>query len=167
MFDAFMKIKGVKGETQDDDMPDFFEVDSFELGAENNITFGSGTSGGGAGKAMFKDFTISKKTDTASCDLFANLCAGKHFDDGEIQLRRSGGTDAGSGATFLTFKFKMLMLADISWSGSDGDDVCQENLVFQYGSIMMEYYKQGADGKMSKSADAKWSRTKNKADFVV
>ena len=73
-FDAFCysttdKDK-IAGETQDEYYQKehkAFEVLSFELGAENTINIGSISGGGGAGKATFKEFNITKKTDTASC----------------------------------------------------------------------------------------------------
>lgn len=171
-FDAFMwipNVSEVKGETQDDDMSkkDAFEILSFEIGAENNINIGSISAGGGAGKATFKELTVTKKTDTASCGMFLKLCEGKHFDDAHIVLRRSGGADNVSGATFLQFDFKLVMVQDISWSGSDGDDICEETIVFQYGAMKVTYSKQDKHGKMSEHSKAMWSRVKNKADLVV
>jgi type VI secretion system secreted protein Hcp len=171
-FDAFMYIPGVKeveGETQDDVMSEkkAFEILSFEIGAENNINIGSISAGGGAGKAVFKELTVTKKTDTASCGLFLKLCEGKHFDDAHIVLRRSGGSDNVSGVTFLQFDFKLMMVQDISWSGSDGDDICEETLVLQYGAMKVTYHAQDKHGKMKEHSKAMWSRVKNKAELVV
>ena len=140
-----------------------FEILSFEIGAENNINIGSISEGGGAGKATFKELTISKKTDTASCGLFSMLCEGKHFDKGIIELRRSGGAVGVSGATFLKFEFLLLMVQDISWSGSDGDDICEENVVFQFGAVQVDYSKQGKDGAMKAHSVGKWSRVKEQS----
>ncbi|MBE1283387.1 MAG: Hcp1 family type VI secretion system effector [Rhodobacteraceae bacterium] len=171
-FDAFMwipNVKEVKGETQDDEYAkkDAFEILSFEIGAENNINIGSISGGGGAGKATFKEFNITKKTDTASAGLFLKLCEGKHFDDAHVVLRRSGGSDNTSGAVFLQFDFKLLMVQDISWSGSDGDDICEEQIIFQYGAMKVTYSTQDKQGKMKEHSKAMWSRVKNKADLVV
>jgi len=171
-FDAFMHIPGestLKGETQDDDMAkeDAFEILSFEIGAENNINIGSISTGGGAGKATFKELTITKKTDTASCGLFAKLCEGGHIQDCHIVLRRSGGAAGKSGATFLKFDFKLVMIQDMSWAGADGDDICEETIVLQYGAMQVEYLQQDIKGAMKKHSDAMWSRVKNKAELVV
>ncbi|WP_299153910.1 type VI secretion system tube protein Hcp [uncultured Tateyamaria sp.] len=171
-FDAFMYIPGVKeveGETQDEDMSKekAWEILSFEIGAENNINIGSISGGGGAGKATFKELTVTKKTDTASCGLFLKLCEGAHFDDAHIVLRRSGGATSKSGVTFLQFDFKLLMVQDISWSGSDGDDICEETLVMQYGAMKVTYHAQDKQGKMKEHSKAMWSRVKNKAELVV
>lgn len=171
-FDAFMYVPGEKklaGETQDDDMSkeNAFEILSFEIGAENNINIGSISAGGGAGKATFKELNITKKTDTASCGLFSKLCEGGHLDDVHVVLRRSGGSAGKSGVTFLQFDFKMVMIQDISWSGSDGDDICEETLVLQYGAMKVTYSQQDTKGKMSVHGDAMWSRVKNNASLTV
>lgn len=175
-FDAFCysashKTK-IPGETQDDDMSKLsaFEVLSFELGAENNINIGSISGGGGAGKATFKEFTITKKTDTASTGLFHALVTGEHFDDLFIELRRSAGASAEgkSGKTFMKFEFRLVMVQDIGWSGADGDDICEETVILQYGAIQIHYFQQDSKGKMAdKPMEAKWSRVKNNASLTV
>ena len=174
-FDAFCysvshKAK-IPGETQDADMMKLsaFEVLSFELGAENTINIGSISGGGGAGKATFKEFTVTKKTDTASTGLFHALVTGEHFDDLFIDLRRSAGSssDGKSGKTFMKFTFALVMVQDISWSGSDGDDICEETVIFQYGAIKIQYYPQDKQGKMGDPVQAIWSRVKNNASLSV
>lgn len=178
-FDAFCYSKSamgeaehqLKGETQDDTYAKLgaFEVLSFELGAENTINIGSISAGGGAGKATFKEFTITKKTDTASVQLFHALVTGKHYPDLIIELRRSGGSDNVSGAVFMKFDFRMVMVQDISWSGSDGDDICEETVIFQYGAIEITYTPQNSKTGLMDGTKrvARWSRVKNKAALEV
>jgi type VI secretion system secreted protein Hcp len=163
-FDAFVyspthskekvDVGGIPGETQDEAMAKngAFEIISFELGAENNINIGSISAGGGAGKATFKEFTITKKTDTAST----------------IELRRSGESTSASGGMFMKFEFRLVMVQDISWSGSDGDDVCEETVIFQFGAIEITYKAQDAKGKMGGTPQVtRWSRVKNNASLTV
>lgn len=175
-FDAFCySVSGkarLPGETQDDQMADkaAFGVLSFELGAENTIDIGAITGGGGAGKASPKEFTVTKKTDTASGPLFTALCTGDHFDDIVIELRRAAGTSSQgrSGMTFMKFDMRLVMVQDISWSGSDGDDVCEETVIFKFGAIQIHYFKQDKTGKMSSTpSEAKWSFVKNNASLTV
>lgn len=173
-FDAFCYFPDqslVKGETQDKEYKkkNAFEIMSFEIGAENNINIGSISGGGGAGKATFKELTITKKTDTASTELFKHLCGGAHFGDMIIDLRRSGGSSAASGAVFLKWEFKLVMIQDISWSGSDGDDICEETVVIQYGAMKVSYTPQMSSGApdTTNAKDAEWSRVLNEANFSV
>lgn len=170
-FDAFCYFKGsdVKGETQDKkySKEGAFEILSFEIGAENNINIGSISSGGGAGKATFKELTVTKKTDLASCAMFSKLCEGNHFEDMVIELRRSGGSAGSSGHVFLKWEFKLVMIQDISWSGSDGDDVCEETVVMQYGAMKVTYTQQTEGGTAGSQKSGEWSRVLNTANLAV
>ncbi len=176
-FDAFFYFTAsadqskVPGETQDEGFKDkkAFELISFSMGAENNINIGSSSGGGGAGKATFKEFSFTKKTDLGSPGLFQQLTVGRHFEEAIVELRRSGGSTDKSGATFMKFSFKHVMVQDIEWSGSDGDDICEESVTLQYGAMKVEYIPQKADGSMdsSNSKLAEWSRVKNTAQYAV
>ncbi|WP_435140687.1 Hcp family type VI secretion system effector [Pseudopelagicola sp. nBUS_19] len=170
-FDAFCYFKGsdVSGETQDKTFSKegAFEILSFEIGAENNINIGSISSGGGAGKATFKELTITKKTDSASCAMFSKLCEGNHFDEMVIELRRAGGSAGVSGQTFLKWQFALVMIQDISWSGSDGDDICEETVVIQYGAMKVAYTQQNEQGKKGSEYSGEWSRVLNTANLAV
>jgi len=173
-FDAFCYAKDssqMKGETQDEIYSKLhaFEILSFELGAENVINIGSVTGGGGAGKATFKEFTVTKKTDTASTQLFHALCTGSHLGDVAIDLRRSGmaSKTLKSGGVFMKFELKLAMVQDISWSGSDGDDVCEETVIFQFGAIKVTYTPQDSAGAGKTPTVAMWSRVKNNGLFEV
>ena len=168
-FDAFcystQNKSDMLGETQDADYQKLsaFEILSFELGAENVINIGSISGGGGAGKATFKEFTVTKKTDSSSTQLFSALCTGLHLTDVVIDLRRSGGAAKAmkSGGVFMKFDMRLVMVQDISWSGSDGDDVCEETVIFQFGAIAISYTPQGQDGKEKTPLKTMWSRVKN------
>ena len=58
------------------ELPVELKILSYELGAENNINIGSISGGGGAGKATFKEFTITKSPDAATTMLFEYLTTG-------------------------------------------------------------------------------------------
>jgi type VI secretion system secreted protein Hcp len=175
-FDTYLYFPGsglVKGETMDSDMAkkEALELASFSFGAENTVNIGSASGGAGAGKVSFHEFEVTKKTDTASCGLFQTCCTGNHFDEAIIEMRRAGGSTAKSGATFMKFHFKMVVVNDISWSGSDGDDTIEETVKFRYGAIKVEYFKQDSKGKMTKASgsqgEVKWSQVLNEANYSV
>lgn len=161
----------VPGETLDAAYKDkgAWELISFSFGAENVINIGSSSGGGGAGKATFKEFSMTKKTDSGSPGIFQQLCVGRHFDEMIVELRRSGGSADSSGAIFMRFAFKHVMVQDIEWSGSDGDDICEESITYQYGAMKVEYIPQKADGSMDtgKTKKAEWSRVLNTAKYAV
>ena len=175
-FDAFLIFGdpgpgavAIKGETQDTEMKkkDAFEIEEFEFGVENTLNIGSKSGGAGAGKVQFKEFSVSKTTDSGSAGLFRTCCSGGHYNDVELILRKSGGDRTKTGVAFLIYKFKLVAVKDITWSGSDGDDIPSESVIFEYGAIQIEYTKQKPDGSSDGTDTQKWSRVKNENAFSV
>lgn len=159
----------VPGESNDEYFKDkkAFELVSFTMGAENEIKIGSHSGGGGGGKSSFKPFNFTKRTDTASAGLLQQLCVGRHFEECIIELRRSGGAGDKSGATFMKFSLKHVLVSDIEWSGSEDD--LEESVTVEYGAMKAEYIPQKPDGTMdtSNTKMAEWSRMKNSAIYAV
>ncbi len=171
-YDAFLWFTGgtpaCEGETTDDTYKakKAIEILSFSMGAYNPVSIGSQSGGAGAGKVDFASVSIMKNTDKSSISLFANMCAGTHFTDATIALRRAG-TAGKSGDLFLQFTFKMVFVSNMNWSGGGGQDLCAESLSFDYGSIKIEYFNQDDKGKQAKAGEVMWSRIKNTATDAI
>jgi len=154
-----------------------FEISDFNFDIEQALNIGSQSSGAGAGKVTFNPFTITRNTDRLSPKLFTMCCAGQHFKVVSLYLRRAGGSAGGanatgtqtSGTTFLRFDFALVAVKTISWSGSDGDEACKEEVAFEYGALQVRYVQQGVDGKPMTTADANpvgsWNRVYNNNSF--
>ena len=175
-FDAFLVFEGagagaskIEGETLDDEMSKkkAFEVSEFNFDIENTLNIGSASGGAGAGKVQFNEFNVKKRTDKASPFLFLNCCNGGHFNDVYLLLRKAGVGVAASGGNYLKFSFKLVAVKKIGWSGATGDDVCEEEVTFEYGAIQLEYWYQDETGKLTGPKKTEWSRIKNKATFMV
>ncbi len=197
-FDTYMQFQDsagtpLKGESQaqidsgnesplgkDINQSNIFEIDDFSFDIEQAINIGSQSSGIGAGKVTFNPFSITRKTDRASPVLFTMCCSGEHFKVVSLYLRRAGGQASGgiagastksSGMTFLRFDFALVGVKTISWSGSDGDESCKEEVTFEYGALQVRYAQQGADGKpMTKSENlpiGSWNRIYNNNKFDI
>jgi len=154
-----------------------FEISDFNFDIEQALNIGSQSSGAGAGKVTFNPFSITRNTDRLSPKLFTMCCAGQHFKVTSLYLRRAGGGAGGatgtgtqtSGTTFLRFDFALVAVKTISWSGSDGDEACKEEVTFEYGALQVRYVQQGVDGKPMTTADANpvgaWNRVYNNNKF--
>ncbi len=190
-FDAYMiftdpKGGNMKGESQvdwKDSSPlaagvtgsDVFEIDDFNFDFEQTINIGSQSSGGGAGKVTFNPFTVNRKVDRASPTFMTMCCAGTHFKQVSLLLRRAGAgatttaTTMSSGTTFLRFDFALVLVKTVSWSGSDGDEAMKEELAFEYGAIKFRYLQQNPDGSYATSGTgapvAMWNRVQNNNDY--
>lgn len=175
-FDTFMWFKGgahgvaVEGESTDKLAKDnkAFEIKSFSISAENNTNIGSSTSGaGGAGKVNLDKLSFTKDSCTASIGLFKALTIGAHFDEVTIEVRRSGGDSTGSGKPFMVVKLMMVVVSEMEWGGSDGDDQLEDSVVIDYGAIQIDYFKQNSKGMLDKVGDAMWSRVLNQAEYAI
>ena len=67
------------------------QVSGFDNGVSNAGSFSSG-GGGGAGKAVFKDFNFRATQSAASPTLFKHLAEGRHIPTGTLQVRSSDGS---------------------------------------------------------------------------
>jgi type VI secretion system secreted protein Hcp len=99
-FDAFLKIEGIDGESQDKTHPGEIEIDSFSWGVTNTGAFGSG-GGGGTGKAVAQDFHFSAPISKASPNLMLACAAGKHIPSATLTCRNGG------------FEFQKVRLSDV------------------------------------------------------
>src|SRR5437588_3866922 len=120
---------------------DAFEIKDFSFGVENPTTIGSATTGAGAGKIKFNEFTIKKTTDKASPCFFKNCCIGSHYGSVCIEMRKAGGDPMSAGKPFLRFKFGTVFTTKIDWSGP-GDEGPEESITFVYGQFGVQYLVQ-------------------------
>jgi type VI secretion system secreted protein Hcp len=141
--------------------PEAFEIRDFSFGVESPTTIGSATSGAGAGKVKFNEFTIKKTTDKSSPAFFKNCCAGVHYKSVTISMRRAGET---AGREFLRFKFDTVFTTKIDWSGP-GDEGPEESVTFVYGKLGIKVTPPETD---LKPVVAGWDQVMNKAadDFA-
>jgi type VI secretion system secreted protein Hcp len=144
-----------------------FEISEFSFGAENTLSIGSATGGAGAGKATFKEFTIKKLTDTGSTSLFQSCVTGGHYQKVYLFLRKSGQDAMTSGGVYMKFAFGTVAVKSITWSGSSGDDMPTEEVVFEYGQIAINYTQQLQTGQVTGATTiASWNRVNNTADIA-
>jgi type VI secretion system secreted protein Hcp len=175
-FDAFIKFtpsagasEKIEGESTDSQFTGaqgWFEIKEFSFGIENTLNISSASGGAGAGKADFKEFTVKKQTDKASPLLAATCGKGGHYKEVQLFLRKSGvSSGEKSGGVYLEFHFKLVAVKSIEWSGSSGDDVPEESVVFEYGALKMKYSPQQKDGTLGKVVERAWNKLTNSNNF--
>ena len=110
--DYFLKIEGVKGESQDDKHKDEIHVSSFSFGVTNAGTGGSNL-GSGGGRSNIQDMHFTKVTDAASPNLFIACATGKHFPKATVTVRRAGEKPQ----EYLTYELTEVYISSITTSG--------------------------------------------------
>ena len=164
--DAFIWFKNASvGSTPEGDTTDAFfskekafEIKDFSFGVENPTTIGSATSGAGAGKVKFNEFTIKRTTDKSSPLLFKNCCVGAHYGSVIIAMRKAGGDPATAAKEYLRFRFDTVFTTKIDWSGP-GDEGPEESITFAYGKLGIMFTPPALG---SKPVSAGWDQVLNK-----
>jgi type VI secretion system secreted protein Hcp len=150
LFDAFLKIDGIKGESADDKHKGEIDVLSFSWGAAQSGVSSSG-GGGGAGKVHIHDFTITKKTDSSSPLLFLNCANGSHIKEVNFVVRKAGGTQL----EYLKMKLTDVLISSYKPHGSGApntagvlsDEIPSEEVSLNFAKVEYSYQPQGSDGK--------------------
>ena len=139
-----------------------FEIEDFSFDIEQTLNIGSQSTGAGAGKVTFNPFSITRKVDIISPQLFQQACSGTPFEHVALALPRSAGGRGSADQIYLVFNFKLVAVKTISWSYDDESP--KENVSFEYGGLQVKYAGQEPSGKPKPPIIAGWNRVKNVRD---
>ena len=162
MFDCFLEVKDVPGESTDAKHKDSIDVLSFSWGA-NQHSSGSVSSGGGrsAERCDHEDFSIVHTLDKASPKLALYCCNGTHIPTVTVQLCRA----TGDKQQYMQYKMSDVIVTAVRPSGSSkGESALPvEEVCFGYGSIEWTYTETDhKTGKAKGDVKAQWSLEENK-----
>lgn len=155
--DYFLELKGVKGEAQDDKYKGWIDIYAWSFGATQSGSGGHVGGGSGAGKVNMHDITVTKRTDTASADLFLKCANGKHYDEATIVSRKAGEKPL----EFLKIKMTQVLVTSYQLGGSHGDDTPTESITLNFTKINMDYQVQKPDGSGSPAGQMGWDVAAN------
>ena len=167
-FDGFLKLDGIKGESQDAKHKDEIDILKFRFGAVQTGTQATG-GGGGAGKAAMHDIHIVKKLDASSPYLFVNCACGAHIKEANLVVRKAGGTQL----EYYKIKLTGLLISSVEPYGHaehmeplqynlpasgqlynygpetlvSGDEIPLEEVTLNFSTIEIAYQRQDSSGK--------------------
>jgi len=152
--DYFLKLEGVKGESQDEKHKDEIDILSFSWGASQA---GAGHYGGGsgAGKVQFQDLHVTMRVNSASPTLYLKCAEGKHIPKGKLTIRKAGGKQE----PYLTYELEDILISSINSSGHDGggaEIVPTEQVLLNFSKIKMVYKPQTREGGLGGPIEFGW-----------
>lgn len=158
--DIFLKLSNnIKGESQDDKHRDEIDVLAWNWGLSQSGTTHVG-SGGGGGKVNVQDITLTKYVDLASNDLIKRCTSGEHIENGELIVRKSGGT---SPVEYFRIKMENIMITSYQTGGQkDGLDRIQETLTLNFRKFEVLYTLQEESGAAGAETMAGWDIASNR-----
>jgi type VI secretion system secreted protein Hcp len=160
MYDAFLKLDGITGESQKEGHSGEIEILSFSWGAANpsSAAFGSGSA---TGKVSVHDFSIVNRTASTSAVLLQNCCDGTTIATAVVTLQKAGGD---APIQYLVYNFTNVFVTSIQWSGSGGggDDTPMESASFSFETCTIDYTPQNDDGSAGSPIHGGWDVGSNK-----
>lgn len=161
MFDCFLKIEGIDGESTDGKHAKWIEVLSYSTGMSQPISAVASSAGGAtSARVNMQDFSVVKFVDLSSPSLAEACCTGKHFPKVTIELCRAGGDKL----KYMEYTLKNAVISSVTTGGTPKgeDDIPTESVSFNFGSIEWAYTQQKrADGTGGGNASAGWNAEKN------
>jgi len=162
LFDAFLKLDGIKGESADAKHKGEIDIQSFSWGLSQTGISATG-GGGGAGKVKVHDISFRKRTDASSPLLFLNCANGAHIKEANFVVRKAGGEQL----EYLKIKLTDVLVSSYKPHGSqnaaddwearatpgDGSvapapsEIPTDEFSLNFAKIEFSYQPQGADGK--------------------
>lgn len=156
--DMFLKLQGVKGESEDAKHAGETDVLAWSWGASTSGTMHVG-GGGGAGKANFQDLSLTKWVDAGSVTLLQHVSKGTHITKGQLIVRKAGDKPL----EYLKIDLKDIIVSSVSTGGSGGEDRLTENVTLNFREWKMTYTPQNKDGSGGGAIDFGFNIAKNEA----
>jgi type VI secretion system secreted protein Hcp len=136
--DMFLKLDGIKGESQDKTHKDEVDVLSWSWGAAK----GSAGQRASPNQVCSQQLSVTKYVDLATAGLTNNLVLGSTIPNATLTVRKAGDKPL----EYLVIKLNGVLVSSLQTEGSGGDDRLTEsiNLAFSGGTIT--YTPQKPDG---------------------
>jgi type VI secretion system secreted protein Hcp len=157
LFDAFLKIEGIEGESADTKHKGEIDIHSFSWGASNAGTFASG-GGGGAGKVNMQDFHFTMNVNKASVKLMLACAGGDHIKSSILTCRKAGKDQQ----EFFKVTFSDVLVSSFQTGGNGGATLPMDSISLNFAKAEWEYKEQKADGTLGGAIKAGWDLKLNK-----
>jgi len=140
--DMFLKLDGIKGESQDDKHKDQIEILSFSWGMTNTPVAGGG---GGTGKVSVHDISLVAKLSKASPQFLAACAGGTNIVSATLYVRDSGAT---TNREYYQIKLENMQISSLKQTGAtSSSDRPTEEVAFNFSKITATYT--GEDGTVT------------------
>lgn len=167
MYDMYLQLDGIKGESTDDKHKDWIEVLSFDHSMMQPVSSTKSSAGGASGgRAQHGDFALVKNVDLSSPKLYEALSNGKHLSKAKLEVCRAGGSQI----KFLEITLEQVMISQVHLNSpmqanaTNGDLIPTESVSLNYGKIEWVYTQQKrSDGSGGGNVNAKYDLTAGKS----
>lgn len=158
--DAYLKIDGINGESQDSAHKQWIEVSNVNWGVVQPRASTVSTAGGHTnGKAELSEIAFTKLADVASPILFQHCASGKTLPKATIEFLRADSD--GKPITYFKVELDNVMVSSFYPNSGDGG-ILTEQVHLAYSKIRMSYTQQKIGGGAGGSTSGGWDCALNK-----
>ena len=157
LFDAFLKLEGIPGESGDARHKGEIEVLSFSWGGSQAGTMAFG-GGGGAGKVQMQDLHFTMNVNKASPKLFLACANGEHLKSAVFTARKAGRDQQ----DYLQVKLGDVLVSSFQTGGSEAGAAPIDQVSFNFAKIEVEYKPQKPDGSLGAAVQFRYDLKANK-----
>ena len=162
MFDAFMKISTIPGESTDEKHAEWIELQSlnWDLAQKAGSAGVSALGGQTGGRADFGDFQIVKLLDKASPKLALACASGEHIPEVIVELCKAGGDKQ----KYYEVKLADVVISSYQYGGTKtgNEPVPHEQIGMRYSKVGINYIQMdNKTGKAKGNVQTGWDLSKN------
>ena len=154
--DMYLKMPGIKGESQDKDHKDQIDVLAWSWNASQNVVQSTG-GGRGVSRVNAGDLQITKFVDASSPLLMEATCTGKHFTDVLLTIRKAGGGQK----EYMKWELKNCIVSSIQVGAHGEEDRFTETISLNFEEINFGYMPQKPDGTLGGNIPFGYNVVKN------
>lgn len=158
--DVYLRIDGIKGESNDDRHKDWIECRSvrWELTQPRSATASTG-GGHTAERSEHGDIVISKLADLSSPPLLQNCSSGRTFPAATIEFMRADAM--GERVKYFEIALENVLIGGVSAAVREGD-VLGEHVALKYSKISWRYTQQKITGGAGGNTAGGWNLSTNR-----
>lgn len=165
MFDAFLQINGIPGESTDSAHSNWIEVVDFMVGCEQPSASGPRSNAGSAtsGRVSCEPLRVRHLIDKASPKLYIACCKGQHIDKISMEVCRA----TGDKQVYYKVDLEDTVVSRIETIGEGRSEsaIPFEDVYLSYGKITWTYTATDhKTGKSSGNVTASWSSVDNQGN---
>jgi type VI secretion system secreted protein Hcp len=159
--DAYLKIEGINGESEDDKHRGWIEVSNVIYAVHQPRAEVVSTAGGmTSGRAELYPITFTKLADVSSPVLLQTCAMGKTIPKAVFEFLRSDGD--GKPIPYFKIELENLMIANITPDSGDGG-IISERVQLAYARIKWNYVRQSIRGGAQGNTSGGWDCSAHKA----
>jgi type VI secretion system secreted protein Hcp len=155
----YLKIDGIKGESQDDKHKDEIDIETWSWG-QTNQGDAAYRGGEGAGKVSAQDMRLVAKVNKSSPKLFETCASGEGIKKAVLTATKAGKT----AQDYLKITMHDLIISSYQTNGgaSGVDALPTDTFTLNFSKMEMEYKDQQAAGGLGGSTNGGWDYKANK-----